>query len=331
MSSTQPWEKENSLTAPSDRDRTNKWRPEQGAPSLTEPEVNEAMKELNNIAFVSKFPRVDRTYADPPVAMQNIGLISFTPAKGATPNKNGVFGFAKLRGSYSTPVEADQRAEFIIRNVDSYHQVYHTYVGRPFPITSSSKYSAEMSEVDIRRETTNAVSGNIKKQKSEDQKTIREMKEREDALLAESTKARADDGTGDPDIDPYDEYITLNVKKAQLSWTFLEHLKKLKEVRQIIINTRDDITQLDKKHPEFQEKYFEKYMSARKATGLDETVRETQDNFIKFMVEEAYLPTIDTDDVLPEVVERPKRETETLPEVVEKPKRETDTLPEEVV
>ena len=37
--------------------------------------------------------------------MQNIGLISFVPAKGATPNDNGVFGFAKLRGNFSTNID----------------------------------------------------------------------------------------------------------------------------------------------------------------------------------------------------------------------------------
>lgn len=294
------WEKENSLTASQDRDRENRWRPEQGAAALTESEVKDAMESLNNTTFVRKFPRVDRTYADPPVPMQNIGLISFTPAKGATPNENGVFGFAKLRGNYATNIEADQRAEFLIRNVDSYHQIYHTYVGRPFPITTSSEYSAETCEVDIRRETTQAVSSNIKKQKDEEQKTVRDMKEREEILLNESKKAREDDGQGEPTIDSYDEYITQRVKKAQLSWTFLEHLKKLKEVRDVIIKTRDVISKMDIEYPEYKETYFNKYMEARRNTGLDEKIRETQDNFFMYLVEDVDLPTIDTDEVIPE-------------------------------
>jgi hypothetical protein len=293
------WEKENSLTSPSDRDKNNRWRPEQGAISLTDQEVTEAMKALNNTEFVKKFPSVDRTYADPPVPMQNIALFSFTPAKGASPNENGVFGFAKVRGSYSTPIEADERAEFLIRNVDSYHQLYHLYVGRPFPITSSSKYSAETTEVDIRKETTKAISENIKQEKNKEQKTVTDMKEREEAMLAESEKARNDDGLGDPDIDPYENYITQSVKKAQLSWTFLEHLKKLEEVRDIIIKTRANLEKIDIEHPEFKSKYFEKYMDARKKSGLDEKIRDIQDNFIKYMVEDAIIPTIDTDEVLP--------------------------------
>jgi uncharacterized protein YlbG (UPF0298 family) len=291
------WEKENSLTSPEDRDYENKWRPEQGAAQLNDSEVEEAMKELNNTSFVEKFPRVDRTYQDPAIPMQNIGLVSFVPAKGATPNDNGIFGFAKLRGNYATPTEADERAEFIIRNVDSYHQVYHTYVGRPFPITMSSKYSAETNEIDIRRETTKAVSSSVKEKRDKEQETVQQMKEREEIMLAESKKAREDDGV--QDVDPYDQYVTLCVKKAQLSWTFLEHLKKLEEVRDIIVKTRNELKDLDEKHPTFKDSYFDKYMNARKEAGLDENIRETQDNFMKFMVDDAIIPTIDTDEELP--------------------------------
>jgi hypothetical protein len=278
------WEKENSLTTPEDRDREAAWRPEQGTPALTETEVNEALKGLNNTAFTEKFPRVDRTYADPPPPMQSIGLISFTPAKGATPNKNGVYGFAKLRGNYATPIEANQRAEFLIRNVDSYHQVYHTYVGRPFPLTVSSDYSAETAEIDIRKETTESVSASVKEKKDNEQKTVNDIKNREEELRADVAK---------DEVDPYDEYITLKVKKAQLSWTYLEHIKKMEEIRGIICKTRNQLNELDDKHPEFKDKYYEKYMNARKEAGLTDTPEELEDNFVKHMVEDKPLPGID--------------------------------------
>ena len=223
------WEKENSLTSPSDRIPENKWKPDQGGEKLTTDEVNNALNVLNNDSFTKKFPKIDRTYADPAIIMQLYGLISFTPAKNAKPNENGVFGFAKLRGNYATEQEALQRSEFLIRNVDSYHQIYHTYVGRPFPITSSSDYSAEVSEIDIRRETTKAVSENIKEKKRHDKKEINTMKEREKELLKDCSEESED---------PYETFITLKVKKAQLSWTYLEHLKKIEEVKRIIVKTR---------------------------------------------------------------------------------------------
>jgi hypothetical protein len=273
-------DKECSLTAPEDRNTTNKWRPEQGVPSLSDNEASSAMSELNITSFVEKFPRVDRTYADPPPPLQTIGLFSFIPAKGATPNENGVFGFAKLRGNYSTDIEANQRAEFIIRNVDSYNKIFHTYVGRPFPITVSSNYSAETSEIDIRKETAKVVSQNIKDKKEEEQKTVVEIQQREEALLAETRK---------DEVDPYDEYITLKVKKAQLSWTYLEHIKKMAEVKDIIIKTRSQLLDLDNQYPEFNNTYYEKYMKARTDAGISTEPKESQDNFIKFLVEDADL------------------------------------------
>lgn len=284
-------EKENSLTTPADRDVNNKWRPDQNSPPLDQEQTGNAMKELNVTSFTDKFPRVDRTYADPPIPLQRIGLVSFVPAKGATPNQDGVFGFAKLRGNYDNPIEADQRAEFLIKNVDSYHKIYHAYVGRPFPITFSSKYSAEVSEVDIRKNITENISANIKQIKQDEEKEIRDMKEREENLLAESEKAKR--GEKAVDSEPYDEYVTLAVKKAQLTWTYLEHMKKMDEVRGIIIRTRKQLADLDIEHPEFRQNYFKKYQDARKKSGLDDKVRNDQDNFIKYMVEDTKLPGID--------------------------------------
>ncbi len=287
MQQTHPeWDKEHSLSAPSDRDREKRWRPEQGARALTENEVTAAVATLDNDSFTQKFPRVDRTYADPPITLQTIGLLSFTPAKGATPNENGVFGFAKLRGNYASELEAKQRAEAIIRNIDSYHQIYHTWVGRPFPITASSKYSAETDEVDIRKEMTKSVSSAIKSKKKKENKDMEEIKKREEKLLAESRQ--------DPeDVDPYEEYITLRVKKAQLSWTYLEHLKKIEEVKEIIIKTRDRLTDMENQDPEFKEKYYAKYVAAREQVGLNMNTEEAGQNFMKFLVEDAVLPGID--------------------------------------
>jgi hypothetical protein len=286
------WTKENSLTSPEDRDRSVRWRPEQGVPPLNDEQANAAMAELNNTAFTDKFPRVDKTYADPPVNLQNYGLFSFVPAKGATPNQNGVFGFAKLRGNFATQNEADQRAEFIIRNVDSYHQIYHTYVGRPFPVTVSSKYSAETNEIDIRKETTQSMSSSVKEKKMEEKKVIDDMKEREEQLLAESKR--------DPsDVDPFDTYITLKVKKAQLSWTYLEHEKKMNEVRTILRQTKKTLDEMDTEFPEFHGQYFQKYLNARKSAGFDDS-KITEDNFMKFLVEDAVLKGVYDEEVVDE-------------------------------
>jgi len=273
-------QKESSLTTPQDRDLTNKWKPEQHEAPLSAEETEVAMTVLNNTDFTDKFRVVDRTYADPPIPLQTIGLISFYPAKGASPNENGVFGFAKIRGNYATELEASQRAEFLIRNVDSYHPVFHTYVGRPFPITTSSKYSAETDEIDIKKEATKAISTSIKDKKDEEMKTIAEIKEKEEKLIAESKRE---------EVDPYDEYITQRVKLAQLQWTYLEHKRKMAEVKEVIIKTREVVKNMNEEYPQYKDTYYEKYMNARKEAGIKEDESDRQANFIKFMVEDADL------------------------------------------
>ena len=273
------WAKENSLTDSLDRDIVNKWKPEK-APALTDGQTDDAMKVLNNTDFTDKFPRVDKCYADPIIPMQIYGLVSFTPAKGATPNENGVYGFAKLRGNYATEIEANERAEYLIKNFDSYHAIYHTYCGRPFPMTISSKYSAETTEVDIRKQTTESVSQNIKEKRNDEQQAMREIKDREGKLLQESKKE---------EIDTYDDYITQRVKLAQLSFTYLEHQKKMVEVKDIIIKTRKVLKELDEEFPDYQNSYYDKYMQARKDAGLKESKMDADANFIKFLVEDADL------------------------------------------
>jgi len=283
------WQKENSLTSPDDRDINLKWKPNQEKIELTENEVEEAMIELNNVSFTSKFPKIDRTYSDPSLSMQHIGLISFTPAKGASPNSNGVYGFAKLRGNFATEQESDQRAEFLIRNVDSYHQIYHAYVGRPFPITSSSKYSFEKKEIDIRKEMTESISSDIKQKKMDDAQTVQQIKNREEALIADTQKT---------EVDSYDEYITLCVKKSQLSWTYLEHIKKIKEIKEIMLKTRIEIKNLENINPEYKEQYYEKYMNARKESGFKDSKEEIDNTFLQYLVEDVKLPGIDEDFIM---------------------------------
>ena len=293
---------ESSLTAPEDRDRQNRWLPNTNTTPLSEFETNTAMSELNNKDFVQNFPRVDRAFHDPAIPMQNYGLISFVPAKGATANENGVYGFAKLRGNYNMVEEADSRAEYLIRNCDSYHSIFHTYVGRPFPITVSSKYSADTKEIDIKKEMASSMSAAVKDKVDEEAKAMNEIKNREKKMLEESAKAKEDDGTGPVDVDPYEQYITLQVKKAQLSWTFVEHIKKAKEITDIIHRTRAELKQLDEEHPDYSGKYMDKYMDARKEAGLDkQDPKDLEDNFMRYMLSDVKLPTIDDDQVLPVV------------------------------
>jgi hypothetical protein len=278
--------KESTLTSPSDRNTTSEFRLDQNVAPLTDVQVSDAMKELNVSSYVERFPQVERRYADPPVELQKVGLISFVPAKGATPNEKGVYGFAKLRGNFASEQEANEQAERLIRNVDSYHQIYHTYVGRPFPLTQSSEYSKEVNQVDLQKEMASAMSDDIRKKREKEQKDIEEIKNREKELLEDVKKTEENRD---------DHYTTLRVKKAQLTWTYAETEKKMKQMAGVIAKTRYEIEELDRTHPELKDLYFNKYMDARRQAGLSTDKIYAGNNFIKYMVEDLHLPAVEAE------------------------------------
>ena len=279
MSEHPEWSKQNSLTSPNDRG-DGKYKSDVGAPPLTNEEAESALVALSDTSFVTKFPRVERQFADPPIPLQTYGLISFVPSKGASPDKDGVYGFAKVRGNYATSQEASERAEFLIRSVDSYHKIFQAYVGRPFPITIDQKYCAKTEEIDIRQKATEVVSEDVKAKRDKEKEEIEEIKKREKQLLAESK----------PDYkpDPYEEYTVLRVKKAQLVWAYVQTQKKMDDMKASIIKTRAQIEEMDTENPEYAKEYKDRYFKARREAGIADE-NNTEDNFVKYMVEDAEL------------------------------------------
>lgn len=279
MSQHPEWTRTNSLTSPADRG-DGKYRSDVGAPPLTEEQVDAAMDGLNETSLIQKFPRVERQFADPPIPLQTYGLVSFVPSKGATPDKDGVYGMMKIRGNYATPQEANERAEFLIRNVDSYHQIFHAFVGRPFPITIDPKYCAKTEEINIRQKATETISEDVKAKRDKEKEDIAAIKQREKDLLEQNKESYK--------ADPYEEYTVLRVKKAQLVWTYEKTRKQLEEMKKSIISTRDKISEYEAENPSFSKNYFDRYMQARRDAGIPDE-QNTEENFVKYMVEDIEL------------------------------------------
>lgn len=277
--------KESTLTVP--EDRTKELKLDGNIERLNDEQLKEAMKDLNKTSFVERFPEVERRYADPQIMGQKIGLVSFIPAKGASPNSQGIYGFAKLRGNFATENEANEQAENLIRNIDSYHQIYHTYVGRPFPLTTSSDFSKEISKVELQKQMASSISEDVKQKREKEQKDIEEIKNREKELLEDVKKA--------PEENKDDYYTTLRVKKAQLVWTYNETQKKLKQMAGSIARARYEIEQLDKTDPSLKESYYKRYMDARKQAGLSTSKVDTDTSFMKFLVEDLFIQEVENE------------------------------------
>lgn len=218
--------------------------------------------------------QVDRYYADPNQHGQNICLVSFIPSTGATPDKDNIYGMMKVRGVYETEEEANERADFIIRNVDSYHEIFHCKVGRPFPITNDNEFASTVHKIDIRKKTTELISKDILNKKKEEKEEMMEIQDREKNLLEESKKAQ-EGGK----MDEFDEYITMNVKRAQLLWTYKETKEKLKQMKKSYLSSIERIKELDEGHPNFKDEYKEKYMSARRDAGIP----DEKSSFVEYL------------------------------------------------
>ena len=234
-------------------------------------QLEELHKELN--VDIRQY-QVDRYYTDPAQIGQKIALVSFVPSSGAKPDKDNIYGMMKVRGVFENESDANIRADFLIRNVDSYHEIFHCHVGRPFPITTNNKYAHYVQKIDIKKKTTEIISEDIINKRQDEKQTVSEIKEREEKMLEESK--RAEEGLP---MDEYDEYITLNVKRAQLLWTYKETMKKFETMKESYEQSVKRIQELDEKCPNYQHDYMEKYMDARRDSGLP----DDKDSFVKYM------------------------------------------------
>ena len=218
--------------------------------------------------------QVDKYYADPNQFGQNIALVSFIPSSGAKPDKDNIYGMMKVRGVYGTEEEANERAEFIIRNIDSYHEIFHCKVGRPFPITDSNEFANTVKSIDIRKKTTELISEDILNKKRQEKEEMMGIEEREKNLLEESKKAQAGEK-----MDIFDEYITMNIKRAQLLWTYKETQDKLKQMKESYLTSIERIKEIDIEHPEYKDQYKEKYMEARRQAGIP----DEKNSFVEYL------------------------------------------------
>lgn len=260
-----------SLISPTDKQNIQITSSPKQVDPLNVEDLKMAMVHLNRDI---KFTQVDRYYADPIQMNQKVALFSFIPSKEAKPDKDGIYGMAKIRGIYGTEEEANERAEYLIKNIDSYHEIYHTFVGRPFPITTSDNFSFEIKNVDIRKKTTDVICEDILDKKRKEKKEMNEIAEKEKKLLEESKRA-----INNEPMDIFEEYITENVKRAQLIWTYQETKKKMEQMKDSFKSATLRIQELDGQDSDFKNKYKDKYMQARRDSGIP----DNNDSFIKYL------------------------------------------------
>lgn len=222
-----------------------------------------------------KFSKVNKRHNDIPIPGQSYYLLSFVPCRGARPDKTGTYGFIKMRGVFDNINDCDIKAAEIIKNYDSYHSIRFAKVGCPTPININPDFCKDVTEIDIKNQIDTEISSNIKAKRDLERKEIESIQDRA-RKLQEKTDNEAED--------PIEIYTTLKNKKAQLMWTYLEHTKKKGEIKDLIISTFKNIKEWDNKDSTLKDRYFDKFMDARKESGIkDENIENT---FMKYLVED---------------------------------------------
>lgn len=217
------------------------------------------------------FTASDRHYVDPPLSGQDIGLFSFVPCKDAKPNRYGVYGYAKIRGSFQNADECDHRAAEIIQRHDSVHKIYHVKIGSPFPVVHpkvSEYYAADVNEINVKGDAQSEISKFVKSAGQEDKKIMEEIKGRERQLREEVSKTPEQKTE---ELTPLDKYIFARKRLSDNLFVFVEHRKKLHDVKKVILKAEAEANELEASNPEVLNDYKEKYDKASKESGVDKS------------------------------------------------------------
>jgi hypothetical protein len=242
-------------------------------PPLSQEELKAAKEEL---IVQAKFRNFDKCLMDPEIPeSQQISLISFIPSATAVPDADGVFGILKVRGSFENSDSAAKRSEYLIKNYDSYHSIYHVYTGAPFPLGLNSKLIKEKKEYEINTKAVEIASQSVRKQMDAEKKNKAEVESRIEDLVAPEEK---------PDLETYSDELA---KRAQNIWVIHKTLEKIKEYRTNVMRATVKIDALEAKHindPEgsLRDRTKQRFHDLKKKFN----VKENDDSFIKHVCED---------------------------------------------
>ena len=108
------------------------WKPSREKP-LEGAQLEAAFDDL----YIDKYIKSDRLYSDPQVRGQNYALFSFNPTNGANPDKDGFYGFIKVRGVFNRLEEAEEKSKELIKYFSA-KQIFVCEVGSPTPLQANA-------------------------------------------------------------------------------------------------------------------------------------------------------------------------------------------------
>lgn len=254
---------------------------DKNAPPLTTEEQEVAVKTLYS---PPKFRQVNRKIMDPVKPGEpRFMLFSFVKSEGATPDKDGFLGVAKIRGAFYSEDDAAKRADELIKDVDSTNSIYTAICGQPFPLVDRG-FADELSEVDVSGKTEKIISDNVKAKRKAEEREIRAIEERKAALLEA-------DGSIKESSDPLDAYIQKRIKLAQLRYNIKEHRKLALACEDNEKTVVADLLEHSRSHPEHENTFVARYQETRRKCNIDEKTDFT--GFMTYLMDPVVEPVAD--------------------------------------
>lgn len=257
---------------------------------LSTEETIEAKAALVNARHVTlSYIQKQRKLADPLMPHQIYALTSFIPSKGATPDKNGVFGLMRVRGTFSSLREADAKCDELIRTVDSTREILISLVGRDCLLAHSGNYIKETREIDLKKKSDQIMRDHAQDVYDQQKRERAEMDKKQNDMLASSKRASSkkkssdekkaeNDGEDEDDEDDpmklnidetndVDMYTSLRVKNAQLMYYRAETIQKYQEILRNLEESVSKIEKATEAKPEFGKEFLAKYEQALQEIG----------------------------------------------------------------
>jgi len=233
-------------------------------PEWFQPEAKPLDEKYHDAAYAGQiltYPRIVRSNKDPIISGQNIGIVSFMQFDKPMKLKNGrlVYAFFKVRGVYESVDVATAKAKELVRNVDSKFRMLLSPVGEWLPVLDDDSAVKDILEVTKDDQEKSLRDEAAKKKQQEDERIMREIREKEHELRT----------TGDIYDNPESiEYYTMK-RTTESRLTDEMELKKIQQesMREKRTMVRDELYELEKKHPEYHNKWVDVVNAKRKESG----------------------------------------------------------------
>ena len=215
---------------------------------------------------VWKYPKVVRTMVDTPIPGQRLSLLSFMLFKEPRKLRNGVpvYGYVKVRGSWSDEIQSRYEASKIIREVDSKYQVRIAPTGAWVPITEENAFVKDQLDVRMDRDEKHLRDEAVKEKEATNRRIAREIREREEEV----------EHGGDiyDDQESLTFYSMRRVTEVRLMEARENQTRQIESIKKTLCKVQKQLKRMERDHPDYDSQWVGRYNEERRKAGVPDYV-----------------------------------------------------------